>query len=804
MTNDRNDTFPFERVLSLRPLIDFWQEVAADASSPRAALGRTILAMLDETPDLREPITDLAPLERHIELLDLMMTAVFPMALWEQTHAAAFVPFDLVSFYATPAFARLKLLEHLQDDLLINGQPFDPGEMNHMKTMLAYHHILNRFYGIDSCIDFPLIVTTTDEQTGLKRHFKISTDTRFIDIETRAPLKTLSEEQIQRLLADPMNQDLWQEWLPPEQFAFHGFTILTAVDVTVQQILSLLKDDLLQREALTSVDRIDTLQTRLRMLLRAPQLQVGLIGFLRDNGEAITGARAVGRSLLMSEDTLPACEDQCHSYYVQALKMRQPLIVTDLQTCEVCTGFEQHLRQQHLRNLVIAPLWYEDQLLGLLELASPRPGAVNAANAVVLDEVITLLATAMKRSLEEQEDRIQALIKKHYTAIHPTVEWRFRKAALTYMQRQETGEHAELEPIVFHNVYPLYGLSDIRDSSTIRNAAIQADLIEQLGMALGIIIEASTHRPLPVLDELGYRLGKYIDELVSGLHSGDETLIFNFLRDDVESLFDQLATMHERVRERIEAYRTALDPGLGILYRQRKDFEESVTLINETISAYLDRREEQAQQMFPHYFEKYKTDGVDYNIYVGASLVEQQPFDRLYLRNLRLWQLMTMCGVVWELNRLHPKLPIPLETAHLILVQDVPLSIRFRQDEKRFDVDGAYNIRYEIVKKRIDKARIRGRDERLTQPGKIAIVYSQPREAEEYLRYIEYLQASGYLKDPVEHLELEDLQGVYGLHALRVTVADGEPEAEVLYAVPAELTTPFEATGGDGAAHEPA
>ena len=47
---------------------------------------------------------------------------------------------------------------------------------------------------------------------------------------------------------------------------------------------------------------------------------------------------------------------------------------------------------------------------------------------------------------------------------------------------------------------------------------------------------------------------------------------------------------------------------------------------------------------------------------------------------------------------------MPLEVAHLILVQHMPMAIRFRFDEKRFDIDGAYNMRYEIVKKRIDKA----------------------------------------------------------------------------------------------------
>jgi len=106
---------------------------------------------------------------------------------------------------------------------------------------------------------------------------------------------------------------------------------------------------------------------------------------------------------------------------------------------------------------------------------------------------------------------------------------------------------------------------------------------------------------------------------------------------------------------------------------------------------------------------------------------------------------MVVCGMARQAECLKERLKVPLETAHLILVQNTPLSIRFRFDEKQFDVDGAYNIRYEIMKKRIDKAVIKGTSERLTQPGKIAIVYSQPWEVSEYRQYIDYLQASGYL-----------------------------------------------------------
>ena len=94
-----------------------------------------------------------------------------------------------------------------------------------------------------------------------------------------------------------------------------------------------------------------------------------------------------------------------------------------------------------------------------------------------------------------------------------------------------------------------------------------------------------------------------------------------------------------------------------------------------------------------------------------------------------------MSEMTRQTSKLVPELPIPLETAQLILVHDDPLAIRFRADEKKFDVDGAYNIRYEIVKKRIDKAYIKNSEERLTQPGKIAIVYA-PKKRFPLMKYL--------------------------------------------------------------------
>lgn len=120
--------------------------------------------------------------------------------------------------------------------------------------------------------------------------------------------------------------------------------------------------------------------------------------------------------------------------------------------------------------------------------------------------------------------------------------------------------------------------------------------------------------------------------------------------------------------------------------------------------------------------------------------------------------------------QMKPEFPIALDVASMILVFNQSLSISFRMDEKQFDVDGTYNARYEIVKKRVDKAFIKGTQERVTQKGKISIVYSQKEDEREYLRYIKFLQSKKYLDDDVEIVELQDLQAVTGLKAIRASV----------------------------------
>ena len=755
----------FKSYLSFTRLLEHWKSCETSDNPLRVASAKRINAELQKAPALKERIDDLAVLEGHTDLVEQLMSAIFPSAHWNEINGAALVPFTMQPFYTTPGFQRLNLSndDKLKNGLNVGGAQFESG-----KILSIYSHILQQFYNFEMNFEYPLIFTGVDPQTGLERYYRILFDGRFVEIKSVAAPPVLDKAHLHRLTANPTDLQLWFELLPPAAFELHGFVVLNAVDVTDQEILSSVKNDLLEKDALTATEKFQRLQTRLRVLLQRPALQVGLVGISGAKNRLREYGRKIGRSFILDDKCRKQCSTFSGSVYDRVLKQGEMVVVPDLTAYEAPTQVETEIIRQGIKNLLLAPLFYEEKLVGLLELGSPNCNDINAINAFKLKEVFTLFALAIKRSLDELNDRIEAVIKEQCTAIHPAVEWRFKRAALKYLPEQNSG--GDMEPIVFKEVYPLYGVSDIRGSSTLRNNAIRGDLVEQLQVAREIVLLAHRHKSLPYLAQINHRLGRQLDHLEDGLGSGDEVNILEFLRWEVEPHFDHFKTFDQELEARIQAYRAELNPLVGAVYNKRKDYEASVAQLNEAIGGFIDVEQEKAQAMFPHYFEKYKSDGVEHSIYIGAALVENGQFDPLYLKNIRLWQVMLLCGVARYAEKLKPQLKVPLELAHLILVQNHPLTIRFRYDEKKFDVDGTYNVRYEILKKRIDKAVIKDTSQRLTQPGQIAIVYSQAREAAEYREYIDYLQGSGYLTDALEELELEDLQGVHGLHALRVTV----------------------------------
>ncbi|HVG13451.1 MAG TPA: GAF domain-containing protein, partial [Chitinophagaceae bacterium] len=631
--------------------------------------------------------------------------------------------------------------------------------------------ILNLFYGANINYNPLQYFNILDKKTGILRRYKALFNADFAEIIPAKEIKPLTLRDIKEMTDNFDNLELWKRKIPPGSYSFEGFNIITLHDVTREESISALKFDLLKKDALLLPDVIERIRTNLSALLNIPNIKSGFIFFEDEDSTLECTGYGFSNSILLAGEEDIVEDAFCEEWKQGVNNQKEALVLSD-----VSEHFDDHkvlanqLVKRMANSYIAVPLFYNDKMIGFLELASEKPNALNSITILKLEEVIPLFTAALQRSIEERQNRLEAIIRQKYTAIHPTVAWRFTEVAENLLERQRYDNDDTPEDIVFENVYPLYGQADIQGSSDERNQAIQADLIEQLLLANNIMEAAVTTFGLPVYKELQFRINSFIDQLQAGLSAGDENLVFEFLKAEIYPVFHYLKSADGVIEKAIKAYQQQLDPKLEMIYRERKAYDQSVRLINETIGAYLDEAQQAAQKMFPHYFEKYKTDGVEHNLYFGQSMVKNQPYHPLFLRNIRLWQLLITCEIENVVQHTKPLLKRDLNICSLVLVHGNPLTIHFSMEEKKFDVDGTYNIRYEIIKKRIDKATVRDTHERLTQAGKLAIIYSNDREAFEYVHYLEYLQSINYIDSEIEWLTLNDLQGVTGLKALRVTI----------------------------------
>ena len=760
-----NQELPLQLHVSFKKIYEGYKKYALDKKHPFYNASIKMLNEIEKHPELIEGFDDYTLLDKHAKLIDNMLAPLFPEALQLNEIKAASIPFSFVQFKISERFKNI--LNNATDDYEFDIRNMEDDDL-YVNTCMV---ILNMCHGFNIDFKRPYFFDIPDKNLGITKHYRVAFNGDFMEIFPTKKAPKITEEDFKLLLDNLDNIDVWKEKFPPNSYVFKGFGLMTLFDVTTDETLSSIKENLLRQDE----NLIEDMQQNLREFFNIKDLKLGFSIFDAVNVKLCDTTIKKSESLILSNESHINCSNYfCDGLVDRVFQKHEPMTISDIEKYGNATGhnpFYQNLKSKGIQSIILIPIKAtENNDLALLEIASPRPYELNSVTQSKLKDIIPVFEAAVKRSSEEHQNILEATIQEHYTTIHPTVKWRFYEAAEKYHNDSFNGSDTpKPDDIIFEEVYPLYGQSDIKGSSLARNIAITKDLVKQLNLALNVLSRACEAEKMPIYEELMFRVEEYLLAVKKGLNAGDEIGILDFLRRDIYPVFSHVKRLDSELEKVVDVYMASLDKNLHVVYEQRKAYEDSVMLLNDKLANYLDKKQEEAQAMFPHYFERYKTDGVEYNMYIGASLVKNKEFDEVYLHNLRLWQLQMMCEMENIAYKLKDSLENKLEIASLILVHNNSLSIKFRMDEKQFDVDGAYNIRYEIIKKRIDKAHIKDTQDRLTIPGKIAIVYSQSKDAREYMKYIKYLQSKKYLGE-VEWLELEEMQGVSGLKALRVEV----------------------------------
>jgi len=765
MEDEQNIRGPLIAKISFHKVLEALEEIAESDVDYRSDYAKALLRHTAPFPELRDGITDLSLLDKHEQLIRNLLADLFPTALTNNEIKAAAIPFFNFTFNHTARFK--KILANAGEDFDMEIRNFD----DHQFYVFCCCLILNDHYGCHLDISKPLFYDIPDAD-GIMKHYRILYNGDFLDFIPTDKAVSLTPEDISKLIDNFDDLDLWKEKFPEGSWISKGFGIVSLFDATTESAISNLKSSLLETDELKVVKKAN-FENIFRSIYRIPDLKIGFTEInVEDNVFKIAPFKDIKSHILVENKEMNCGSMFCTSTLQQLIDERKYIIISDVELFieehPDDTAFAGHLLSQDIRSCILAPIIKNEKFYGFIELVSSRPKELNSINAVKLAYVLPFLTDTIERYYSELQNEVDAIIQNEYTAIHHSVYWKFREEALAHVHSKNNNQ--AFKEIVFKEVYPLYGQIDVKGSSTARNDSTEKDLILQTDKLLSLFRFIFKQEKLPLIEQHIYELENIEEGLGKELKADTEATIQNYIINEVHPVLQHFDSANSEIHQKIADYFGTLDSKVKMVYESRKDFDDTLSIINKQLAAVLDEKQKEAQAFFPHYYERFKTDGVEHNLYIGASISPKHAYNPLYLNNLRLWQLQAMCEMENEYYKLKPTLPYELDVTSLILVFSTPISIRFRMDEKRFDVDGTYNARYEVVKKRIDKSNIKGTNERITQKNKITIVYTQKKEEMEYRRYIQLLQHKNMLGNVIESFDVEDLQGVTGLKALRVAV----------------------------------
>lgn len=763
-----NYPFPLQIKIGFKKLFDSYREIANSSTHNNSSRIEQILQLEKEYPKLASGLENDEELEAHSEMIDFILEDLFAEVLSSNEIKFATVPYQEKILRSSKRFDAIRDLAGKDLDMEIAD--FSDDEFFIMGCSI----ILNNYYGYRVDFRRPFYYNIPDKN-GVMRYYKVLYNGDFVEIEKTKDAIDITDNDVAELIDNFDNIELWKSKFPPNSWVFKGFVLANMYDATMDVSLANFKENLISKDS-KKEEFVSDFRRIIHSIFGLSTLDIGYAMFNEDEGvfQPPPVYEKVKSFVLNGENSQKCTTALCEHSYDVLFNKNEFVTVSDVEKRIKDNPDNQLLKSLHAQNIgsaIIAPLISQGDLLGIMELVSPNPQELNSVNANKLHDILPYLVDSVRQAKEQEMNEVELLIQNECTAIHPSVHWKFKKEAERVLRSQFYDETpASFREIVFEDVYPLYGQIDIKGSSTARNDATQQDLELQLNEVKEILKQINKVEGLPIYEQLSFRIEKYLTEIHESLEVDTERRVLSFLKDDIDPIFEHLSKKDAQLAEIIEKYYEKIDSSKGFIYRHRKDYDDSVMLVNKHMAGILDSKQEAAQAMYPHFYERFKTDGVEHNLYIGESITKQDSFNKLYLYNIRLWQLQAMCEMENSFYHLKKELPIKLDVASMVLVFNTSLSLRFRMDEKRFDVDGTYNARYEVVKKRVDKANIKGTNERITQPGKITIVYSQREDEQEYLKYISFLQHKKLIDTDIEILDLEDLQGVTGLKAIRVKV----------------------------------
>ncbi|HEY2350633.1 MAG TPA: hypothetical protein VGH64_16555, partial [Puia sp.] len=493
----------FKSVISFKKFIDFLKSGIQTGPSIKIPYFKWIIKKFKKFPELSASVP-LEKLSEYEEMLELVSTCLLPLAADENSLWALSSPLSPQIFYSTDGF--FKLMESLKHPVVLNpGREDADSESEKIMKELQYGMLLEKIYHLPYLKKTVWIRKFEDPDTGLNKYFQVNIDTRFIDILPIRQLPALDCSNISPASVWGKEFKKLQQSISLDQFEARGFSIITLNDVTPEQAVEQVGKLVIHHSEKDKRPLFDDITHALQTVVGSRDFQFGLMPFLSIND----------RPALIFEK-IPYCImiQACWNFNVpkkQVSKLRNeftqnPRMITwsaEDKESQLPELVGNALRQAGLGTYMMIPIYHKELVTGFFEVSTKvGTSMLTEAQMVRLKPVLPIMTQLIQDIVARFNLNIENIIKEKFTSIQPAVQWKFNEAAWHYLRDHANNEVIDtVENIVFKNLHPLYGAIDIRNSTILRNQALEKDYRIQLRI-LTDVLSALRNDGKPALDRI--------------------------------------------------------------------------------------------------------------------------------------------------------------------------------------------------------------------------------------------------------------------------------------------------------------
>ncbi|MEM9719582.1 MAG: hypothetical protein AAGA10_10060, partial [Bacteroidota bacterium] len=320
------DKFPFNSRLCFEELIKDWDRKRREkVCEADRILADRLFELLEDAPEFLGPIDDLSILDKHKEIIDIFLSGLVPTSRRDTQLAVVSNPFNPNGFYKTPAFE--EMYQKKQAGLMLSKEP---EQLKSFMIIRPSIEVLNKFYKQDIHIDLPTIFTIQNPHSDLEKHYKSQLDLNYVDIKALKPPKKLSPTQINELLTNINDLELWQKYIPPENFEFRGVVVMNLIDITDEEAISRVKDILLEKDAVVDRSRLLHIQHHMRTLFKISDLRLGITAIDCNNRQSSLYPDHLANSLLSGTNFKLLDKKYSGSAYCRMCTYKEAVLIEDI------------------------------------------------------------------------------------------------------------------------------------------------------------------------------------------------------------------------------------------------------------------------------------------------------------------------------------------------------------------------------------------------------------------------------------------------------------------------------------------